>query len=252
MSRVFKNKDNQITQKYKKGTHNGIDLVGYKNALDYIIAHSDGEVVGVRSNYKTTDKTGNSYGNYVKIKHGNGYYTLYAHLKYGSVAVQKADKVSKGQVIGYMGATGHCTGAHLHFEVRNKNDTKIDPTPHIDSDLPVIEEELKSLDEVAREVINGKWGNGAERKERLTEAGYNFSEVQRRVNEMLGYSSNTSNTTTTHKVVKGDTISEICVKYYGKYTKDLGNKIVNANKNKYPKITLSFIQVGWILTIPSN
>lgn len=142
MSRVFKSKDNQVTQKYKKGTHNGIDLVGYKNALDYIIAHSDGEVVGVRSNYKTTDKTGNSYGNYVKIKHGNGYYTLYAHLKYGSVAVQKADKVSKGQVIGYMGATGHCTGAHLHFEVRNTSDTKIDPTPYIDADLPVIEGEV--------------------------------------------------------------------------------------------------------------
>ena len=35
MSRVFKNKDNQITQKYKKGTHNGIDLVGYKNAFGY-------------------------------------------------------------------------------------------------------------------------------------------------------------------------------------------------------------------------
>ena len=124
---------------------------------------------------------------------------------------------------------------------------------HIDTKLIDPDtKELLSLDEIAKEVIDGEWGNGAERKERLTEAGYDFSSVQKRVNEMLGYSSNTFNTTTTHKVVKGDTISEICVKYYGKYTKDLGNKIVNANKNKYPKITLSFIQVGWILTIPSN
>ena len=46
-------------------------------------------------------------------------------------------------------------------------------------------EPKKSIDEVAREVINGKWGNGADRKKRLEEAGYNYSEVQARVNELL-------------------------------------------------------------------
>ena len=43
---------------------------------------------------------------------------------------------------------------------------------------------LKSVTEVAKEVIAGKWGNGAERKKRLTEAGYNYSEVQAKVNEL--------------------------------------------------------------------
>lgn len=43
----------------------------------------------------------------------------------------------------------------------------------------------KSVDEVAKEVIRGDWGNGDERKNRLTSAGYNYSEVQSRVNEML-------------------------------------------------------------------
>lgn len=43
----------------------------------------------------------------------------------------------------------------------------------------------KSIDEIAREVINGKWGNGADRKTRLTQAGYNYSEVQDKVNELL-------------------------------------------------------------------
>ena len=43
----------------------------------------------------------------------------------------------------------------------------------------------KSIDEVAREVIQGKWGNGAERKKRLTNAGYDYNEVQKRVNEMI-------------------------------------------------------------------
>ena len=43
----------------------------------------------------------------------------------------------------------------------------------------------KSVDEVASEVIQGKWGNGAERKNRLIAAGYDYNEVQKRVNELL-------------------------------------------------------------------
>lgn len=43
----------------------------------------------------------------------------------------------------------------------------------------------KSLDEIAREVIAGKWGNGEERKKKLTDAGYDYDTVQKRVNEML-------------------------------------------------------------------
>lgn len=43
----------------------------------------------------------------------------------------------------------------------------------------------KSVDEVAREVIQGKWGNGSERKNRLTAAGYDYNEVQKKVNQMI-------------------------------------------------------------------
>lgn len=46
----------------------------------------------------------------------------------------------------------------------------------------------KSVDEVAKEVINGKWGNGDDRKNRLTAAGYNYSEVQKKVNQLMGSS----------------------------------------------------------------
>lgn len=45
--------------------------------------------------------------------------------------------------------------------------------------------ERKSIDEIAREVVNGKWGNGEERKMRLTEAGYDYNVVQQRVNEII-------------------------------------------------------------------
>ena len=43
----------------------------------------------------------------------------------------------------------------------------------------------KSVDTLAREVLSGKWGNGAERKKRLTAAGYDYAKVQKRVNELL-------------------------------------------------------------------
>lgn len=45
----------------------------------------------------------------------------------------------------------------------------------------------KTVEEIAKEVIQGKWGNGEERKEKLTAAGYDFSEVQDVVNELMGY-----------------------------------------------------------------
>lgn len=143
MSRLLKNYPNKITNPYKKGKHNGIDIVGSNNGksvCDYIIAHSDGEVVGYRNNYNKNDKTGNSYGNYVKIKHANGYYTMYGHFKYNTIKVKTGDKVKKGDVLGYMGNTGYSFGAHLHFEVRNEKDVRIDPTSYIDSDLPAKEE----------------------------------------------------------------------------------------------------------------
>lgn len=133
--RVLKSKECRITQKYKPGVHKGIDLVKYYSELDYITAHSDGEVVEYRNSYYTTDKEGNSYGNYVKIKHQNGYYTLYAHLKYKSVIVKTGDKVKKGEIIGYMGNTGYSKGGHLHFEIL-KYSTKIDPLPYLNKDLP--------------------------------------------------------------------------------------------------------------------
>lgn len=251
MSRVLEG-ENQITQKYKAGKHNGIDLVKKTLSPAYIIAHSDGEVVGVVNNINWTKYGSGSYGNYVKIRHDNGMYTMYAHLKYGSVTVKKGTRVIKGERLGYMGATGSATGVHLHFEVRDENDKKIDPTSYIDSDLPELEEDkLLSLDEIAQEVIKGLWGNGEDRKEALTEAGYNFSEVQQRVNEILGYSSTPKKT---YKVVSGDNLTKISKKY-GVSVNDLYNankKLIDSeNKKRGVDVSKKWVYPNQILTIPN-
>jgi murein DD-endopeptidase MepM/ murein hydrolase activator NlpD len=68
------------------------------------------------------------YGNLVFIDHGRGISTGYAHQS--SIAVSNGQSVTQGQVIGYVGCTGHCFGPHLHFEVR-VNGTPVDPLGYL-------------------------------------------------------------------------------------------------------------------------
>ena len=67
------------------------------------------------------------YGNFVIIDHGGGMATAYGHQS--SIAVGGGG-VSQGQVIGYVGCTGHCFGPHLHFEVRI-NGSPVDPLGYL-------------------------------------------------------------------------------------------------------------------------
>ncbi|MFO1089358.1 MAG: M23 family metallopeptidase [Hyphomicrobiales bacterium] len=59
-----------------------------------------------------------AYGRVVKIKHQNGYETLYAHMSRIAQTVKEGVRVRQGQIIGYVGSTGRSTGPHAHFEVR--------------------------------------------------------------------------------------------------------------------------------------
>ncbi len=68
------------------------------------------------------------YGNYTCIDHGGGMATCYGHQS--SYAVSGGAQVSQGQVIGYVGNTGHSFGAHLHFEVRI-NGNPVDPLGYL-------------------------------------------------------------------------------------------------------------------------
>ena len=94
--------------------HNGIDIGASYGTKIYA---SDGGVV-------ITSEESYSYGNYVMIAHGNGRYTLYAHMSQRLVSVD--DVVAQGDVIGYVGATGYATGPHIHFEIY-ENDERVDP-----------------------------------------------------------------------------------------------------------------------------
>jgi len=68
------------------------------------------------------------YGNLVVIDHGSGLATAYGHQS--SIAVSVGQLVGQGQVVGYIGCTGHCFGPHLHFEVR-VNGSPVDPLGYL-------------------------------------------------------------------------------------------------------------------------
>ena len=146
MTRVTKG-NNGITRGYSL-LHRGVDIGWKGGENDFVLAHSDGKVVFLQKGQKHNTKAkGNaSYGNCIKIKHDNGYYTLYAHLEYTSV--RKGQRVVKGQSIGYIGETGKAFGKHLHFEVRNTKDVRINPIKYINADLPNNSNNVTSLYQV--------------------------------------------------------------------------------------------------------
>jgi hypothetical protein len=89
------------------------------NAVDFNRTNDDGDPV-VASAPGTVDVVTNlgntSYGRYVRINHGSGYTTYYAHLSGFNVSVGQS--VGYGSVIGYVGTSGNSTGPHLHYEQR--------------------------------------------------------------------------------------------------------------------------------------
>lgn len=99
--------------------HSGIDIDGFGNAGNSIVAADGGQVI--------TASYDGGYGNYVVIDHGNSTQTLYAHMS--GMAVSKGDWVEQGQVVGYLGDTGRATGVHCHFEVF-VNGGRTDPTAY--------------------------------------------------------------------------------------------------------------------------
>lgn len=88
---------------------------------------------------------GTGGGNRVKIKHMNGYETCYMHLSKFASGLKKGSRVSQGQTIGYVGATGTATGPHLDFRVW-KDGTPIDPLKMISPPSePIRKENLDTL-----------------------------------------------------------------------------------------------------------
>ena len=98
--------------------HTGIDIA--TNVGDSVRAPADGIVLKAGM--------GTGYGREVVVDHGHGVETLYAHLS--GFAVITGQEVHRGDILGYVGTSGHSTGPHLHYEVRI-HDTPVNPSKYL-------------------------------------------------------------------------------------------------------------------------
>ncbi len=105
-----------------RGFHTGIDVSGRYGAAVRTTASGRVSFVGWRR----------GYGKTVIVKHGHGVSTLYAHCS--RYAVKVGQKVSKGQVVSYVGNTGYTTGPHLHYEVR-KWERPVNPVAYLNLNI---------------------------------------------------------------------------------------------------------------------
>ena len=113
MASGFGFRTDPFTKKRKK--HWGMDFTAPRGTPVY--ASGDGKVT-------RADASAAGYGKHIRIEHGYGYQSLYAHLsKYN---VKKGQKVKRGDLIGFVGSTGRSEAPHLHYEIF-KDGTKINP-----------------------------------------------------------------------------------------------------------------------------
>lgn len=101
--------------------HRGIDWP--KPAGTGIPCSGDGTVI-------MAENTGDLWGNYIRVDHGDGIWTAYAHMQPGGIYVSVGQAVTRGQIIGGVGTTGPSTGNHLHFEVWIGGE-RVDPEGYI-------------------------------------------------------------------------------------------------------------------------
>lgn len=183
----------RVSQQYKGSAHDGLDLVG----IDSKEIHSTVNGVVEKAGWENALNHKQGFGLYVRIKKNNSVDRYYfGHMS--KVLVKKGQAVKTGDVIGIEGNTGYSFGSHCHYCARGNGSKSqirdicaISGIPnklgtYDDGYLARLEAQKKSVTEIAKEVIAGKWGNGAERKEKLASAGYDYNSVQSEVNMMLG------------------------------------------------------------------
>ena len=111
----------------KRKRHWGMDFSAERGAPIY--ATGDGKV-------SRADNRAAGFGNHVRIDHGFGYVSIYAHME--KISVRKGNRVKRGDIIGYVGSSGRSVAPHLHYEI-TKDGRKINPINFYYGNLSPIE-----------------------------------------------------------------------------------------------------------------
>jgi murein DD-endopeptidase MepM/ murein hydrolase activator NlpD len=198
----------RVSQQYKGSAHDGLDLVG----VDSKEIHSTVNGVVERAGWENPLNRKQGFGKYVRIKKdGTNDRYYFGHLS--EVKVKVGDRVKITDVIGIEGSTGYSTGSHCHYCIRGNASKKEIKDVCVISGIPNAigtyddgyrKEERKNALELAQEILEGKWGNGEERRKRLAEAGYNYSEIQAEVNKLVSSSKKKANEEIAREVLRGE------------------------------------------------
>lgn len=121
--RITQSFDTPTTYIKGRTTHEALDIAAPKGTPVYAVFGGK-----INEQYKNND-TG--WGNAVRLQNGPRA-AFYAHMD--SVTVKLGDTVTAGQIIGYVGSTGHSTGNHLHYELYHGN-KRVDPQPSLQEDI---------------------------------------------------------------------------------------------------------------------
>ena len=158
--RVINDSPNRITQHYG-GNHRGVDLGWRKEEWqNEVHPNCEGEVYATLDHIPHGSEKGGGWGNYVLIKHPNGMYSRYAHLR-ENLKVKVGDRVNEDTIIGIIGDSGRATARHLHFEVQTTSNasSRINPEPYLTKPIYNGEsgnERIKSI----QSVLNARYNTG--------------------------------------------------------------------------------------------
>lgn len=123
-----------LKEPYREGTKYGVKgsmwSCGWHSGQDFysMSAGGDGKIYPVAEGKVIKVSTTGSYGNSVRVEHGDGYISLYAHMS--KINVKQGQEVKEGTVLGIEGSTGNSTARHLHIEIHKgaySYPSKIDP-----------------------------------------------------------------------------------------------------------------------------
>jgi murein DD-endopeptidase MepM/ murein hydrolase activator NlpD len=125
MRRPVRGEDVRITSGYGLRRHPVLQISRMHTGVDWATAQGTPIMAAGSGVIEEAGRKG-EYGNYIRIRHANGYKTAYGHMLKFAPGVTPGVKVRQGQVIGYVGTTGLSSGPHVHFEVL-VNNSFVDP-----------------------------------------------------------------------------------------------------------------------------
>lgn len=142
----------RISSRFGKRYHPILERMRDHEGVDYaarsgtpIRSTGDGRIVQRGRN--------GGYGNFVLIRHGNGYSTAYAHMRNFANGQRAGSTVEQGEVIGYVGSTGRSTGPHLHYEFRVKGEHRDPLNMEFPSVDPIASDQRDRFEEKTRPLV---------------------------------------------------------------------------------------------------